>query len=115
MDNHEPPLGIKEFADVLGISYEHSRKMVRGLAVPTRFLILAIAKEFGEDPGELERLAKEDSFRRKYGAESPTPIFNPEVAPFATAWHMLTDSQKNDLLARLKTHVAANTKKAKHA
>jgi hypothetical protein len=115
MEEHDPPLGIKELADTLQISYEHTRKMARGLSVPTRFLIRGLADVFGVDAAELESVAKTDMFQRKYGEMSTTPIFNPEVAPFATAWHMLTDPQKNALLSQLKTFMSKNAAKAKTA
>lgn len=110
MEQHDPPLGIKELADKLQISYEHSRKIARGLSVPTRFLIIALAQVFGVDSAELEAIARADQFRRKFGEDSPTPIFNPEVVPFAKAWPMLTEAQKNELLTALKKLVTKNAK-----
>ncbi len=110
MDEHNPPWGIQELADAVQVSYEHTRKMVRGLSVPSKFVIRALAEIFKIDASELEAVAKTDQFHRKYGEDSPTPIFNPEVAPFATAWTMLTEAQKTFLLTHLKTFVSKNAK-----
>jgi hypothetical protein len=115
MDEHDPPMGIMETSDALQTSYEHVRKMVRGIIVPTRFVVLALAQLFDADPNELETIANRDRFNRKFGANSPTPIFNPEVMPFATAWPMLSDAQKAELLSTLKKMVAANSKKVNRA
>jgi hypothetical protein len=113
MDEHDPPLGIKELADMLDTSYEHARKMVRGLTVPSHFIVGAIAQLFGVDASELNEVAKLDSFHRKFGEGTPTPVFNSEVAPFASAWSVLTEGQKTQLLTLLKQFVSANARKAK--
>jgi hypothetical protein len=105
MQQHDPPLGIIDLSDKLQVTYEHARKMVRGISVPTRFIILEIADIFGEDAAELVALAKADNFLRKFGPRSPTPIFNPEVTPFAEAWPHLTMEQKDTLLFLLSSFV----------
>lgn len=112
METHDPPLSMMDLSDKLQTTYEHVRKMCRGISVPTRFVVLALADIFQVSSEELETLAKEDRFRRKFGDQSPTPIFNPEVQPFATAWPFLSDTAKADLLERLKKHVAAAVKDA---
>lgn len=110
MESHDPPLGIKELADMIDTSYEHARRMVRGALVPSKFVIRAIAQSFKVNPEELEAVAKTDKFKREYGDGTPTPIFNAEVAPFAKSWHMLRDDQRAALLRQLKGYLNDNLK-----
>jgi hypothetical protein len=108
MQDHAPPMGPRELAAVADISYEHSRKMVRGLAVPTKHIIRALANYFSVDAAELQAVASADKFQRKFGKDAPGSIFNPEVAPFAENWGRLTEAQKLALLSHLEAFVAQN-------
>ncbi len=114
MERHDPPYGIKELADELQTSYEHVRKMVRGLSVPSHFIIQNIATLFEVDALELNQLAKQDNFKKKFGQDSPMPTFHPEVQPFAAAWHLLTEQQRDSLLNTLKEFLVKNRKAAVH-
>ena len=114
MEHHDPPYGIKELADELQTSYEHVRKMVRGLTVPSHFIVQNLATLFEVDAMELNMMAKQDNFRRKFGSEAPTPIFHPEVQPFAAAWTLLTEQQKDVLLTTLKDFLSKNRKASLH-
>lgn len=101
MQQHNPPMGIIDLSDAVQVSYETARRMVRGLAVPSCFIILAIANFFGADPAELEAVAKADRIRREFGVEIPLANFNPEVAVFNAAWRYLSEEQQTELLAVL--------------
>ena len=109
MDAHDPPMGITDLADSIQLSYEHARRLVRGIVVPTRFIAMALAAFFKANFSELEAVAKADAYNRKYGQKADASIFNPEVAPFSAAWPMLDDSVKADLLGRLKVHLSKAT------
>ncbi len=108
MNEKSPQYWIQDLADALHISFEHARKMVKGLVVPTRIRVEALAQIFDVDAAELIALAEADRFDRKYGASSAGSIFNPEVAPFANAWGVLTDHQKSHLLGQLEGMIAEN-------
>lgn len=86
--------------------------MVRGDTIPTKFIIRTLAAFFKVDSSPLEALAESDRFTKKYGKHAPASVFNPEVAPFAKSWDMLTETQRVTLLTQLKTFVAKNTAKA---
>ena len=111
MDEHNPPFDLKELADVVGCSYEHARKMLRGITLPSKFLLQAIARVFDVDESELEAVVRATRFQKEYGTDAPGSVFNPEVLPFATAWPVLTDIQKSQLLSQLKKFVSANSAK----
>jgi transcriptional regulator with XRE-family HTH domain len=67
MEEHDPPLGIKELAEAIGITYEHARRLVRGLSIPSPAILIVLADVFGVDRGVLQGLAKTTKFERQYG------------------------------------------------
>ena len=108
MSEHDPPLDIKKLADSMSLSYEHVRKIVRGLSVPTRFIILALAAYFDVDSAELEAIAKADLFKRKYGEEFEIPASSPGLREIVSEWGKLTGVQKEALLTMLEAFIAQN-------
>lgn len=111
MQDHDPPLDIMGLADETGLFvYEHARKLVRGKTLPSESMTRELARFFGIDPEELSATVREDRFLREYGENSPTPVFNKEVAPFVHAWPLLTEQQRATLTHQLKSFVTANAK-----
>ncbi len=88
--------------------------MVRGLTVPSHFIIQNIDTLFDVDAVELNKIASQDNFKKKFGPDAPMPIFHPEVQPFASAWSLLTDQQKDFLLTSLKGFITKNIKTTTH-
>lgn len=108
MQDHTPPLDLKRLAEEADISYEHARKMVRGDTIPTKFIIRTLATFFKVESSPLEALANSDRFSKKYGKHAPASVFNPDIAPFAKGWDMLTETQRVSLLNQLKTYLEKN-------
>lgn len=113
MTLHDPPLDTKELAAKLDISYEHARRLYRGHIIPPRHLVETIAKAFNSDASELEAMARQDAFYRKFGPNAQPPVFNPELAPFVNSWPVLSENERVGLLKLLKTYLAAKAKKVR--
>lgn len=59
---------LPEFAQSIGITYEHARKLVKGMAFPSRLLLKEICHVLDLNFEELDRVLVEDKLRHKYGA-----------------------------------------------
>jgi transcriptional regulator with XRE-family HTH domain len=112
MREKAPDYWIQNLADDLQLSFEHARKLVKGLAIPTDLRCEAIARVFDVDPAELIEIAEAEKFHKKYGKTALAPNFNPELAAFSSAWGLLTDTQKSSLLGSLKRMVSENVSRA---
>src|ERR1043165_6341341 len=60
-------LTLRTFAIRLGITSEHGRRIARGLTIPTAPLLKLICAELGMDHEQMDRLARAENVRRKYG------------------------------------------------
>lgn len=115
MDPNEPPVGsfaeklnarmeeidvdIRRLAEAVDTTYEHTRRVVRGLSVPSNPLLRAICTELELDYDEMKELAMADKLKRKYGsALASLTERNPELEPLERLWPDLTDEQKNTLV-----------------
>ena len=110
MNEHDPPLDIMGLSDGIHTSYEHARKMVRGILVPSPFVIRALAELFAVPESDLVHAANQDKIERKFGGDK-SMLIHPEVVPFASAWPMLSEEHKTALLTLLKKSVAESAKK----
>ena len=108
MSEHDPPLDIKRLADSLSLSYEHARKIVRGLSPPSELLARELARFFGVAPQRFTDLVRKDRFSREYGEEFEIPASNPGLREIVSAWAKLTDTQKKALLTMLEAFIAQN-------
>jgi ribosome-binding protein aMBF1 (putative translation factor) len=90
---------IRDLAEKLGVTYETVRGIVRGLVVPSKFVLKPIADALGLDDEELGKAAVADRIRKKYGTV-PLVIAgkNPELEPIERVWQHLTNEHKQDLV-----------------
>jgi transcriptional regulator with XRE-family HTH domain len=91
---------IKALAATLGVTYETVRSVVRGLVVPSKFILKPIADVLGLDEDDLDRAAVSDRIRKKYGT-MPLEISgkNPELDPLERVWQYISEEHKKDLIA----------------
>lgn len=80
-------------------SYEHTRKVVRGIAAPSRLFLKAICNVLDLDLDEMWKLVVADKIRRKFG-NLPEILAgkNPELEPLERVWPSLTEEQKKSLV-----------------
>lgn len=58
---------LSDFARSIDITYEHARKLVKGMAFPSRLLLKEICRVLALKFEEMDRLLVEDKLRHKYG------------------------------------------------
>ena len=100
---------IKEMAEAVGITYEHVRRVVRGEAVPSKFVLKALCDALGIPYRDAQRTATADTIRFKYG-DFPAEIAgkDPTLDPIERVWAQLTEDQKATLIDMARSFVKRN-------
>lgn len=110
-------LTSRELADRTSISYEHIRKLTRGLAYPSAKAIDALSKALKLSRGELERSAIADRLQLKYKDEPEKlrDVFekDPELIPLERVWKALTKEQKTSVITFARMLADQNARKRK--
>jgi transcriptional regulator with XRE-family HTH domain len=90
---------IDKLAKAVDISYEHARRIVRGMCVPSRFVLKAICEELNLPYKQLLDNANADRITEKYG-DLPTLMAGkkPSLEPLERVWDDLTEDQQQDLI-----------------
>jgi hypothetical protein len=112
MDEHDPPIGIKELAAKIGYCCEHTRKIVRGTTLPRPPFILSVAALFQVDADELRELVTRDNYLHEFGPKSRAAISDPGLASVLKDWPQLTDDEQADVLSMMLHFVRENACKA---
>jgi transcriptional regulator with XRE-family HTH domain len=107
-------ISIKDLADKIETTYEHTRSIIRGNVVPSKHMLPLFAKVLGLNIKELEKLAVADKIRRKYG-KIPLELSgkNPELEPIERAWEKLSESHKQDIIAMVQTYARRDAQASK--
>lgn len=102
-------LTIKDLALSLNITYEHARRLTRGLAPPSRFILKDLCALLDLNYQEMLRLSTADNIRRKYGT-IPLELAgkDPSLEPVERGWPKLTDDQRALIVATVRHYVGAN-------
>lgn len=107
-------------------SYEHARKIVKGLAPPSKHTATLIANRLGKDAEELLRLSTLDRMEWRFGADAHVIMrsgaIHPELSGLEQTWDLLTNQQKElmslimSLLAdyNLKTQIRPESHQNSH-
>lgn len=99
------------FAEILGVSYEHARKLLNSMAFPSTLLLDKICRVLGMDKAEAERILIADRIRHKYGSLSQAPeppARNQRFAKIEGKLSSLTSEQVNTLSDLIDMMVKAN-------
>jgi hypothetical protein len=92
MMEHNPPLDIKGLAVSSELfTYEHARKLVRGITLPSRLMLYGLARFFGVPSDTLCRLAQRDRLVRQEGAD-------PDLASIISLWDSMSAGQKKIII-----------------
>src|SRR5262249_27230983 len=93
---------IKDISDKVEITYEHARRIVRGEALPSKYVIKLIGEALGIEYDTLIKAALADRLRRKYGAaavEQAASRLPSGLEELARLWDDLTEENRRDLTA----------------
>jgi predicted transcriptional regulator len=109
----EVGLTLLEVSDKTGVSYEHVRKLSRGLACPSRLMLKALCDALQLDHHEMTKLVTVDRIHSQFG-HIPEEIVgkNPALAKIESMWPLLSDEQRACLEAQAQVLVEMNKAKA---
>lgn len=100
----EKGLDIRGLAEQAETTYEYVRKMLRGLALPSKYMLKVLCANLGMNEREMEKLLVADRIRMKYG-KIPALLAgkNPELEPIERVWGSLSAGHKEDLIRMAQT------------
>ncbi len=98
---------LRELATKTDSTYEHMRKLLKGMAYPSKYLLRILCKVLDLELGEMEKILTADRIQKKYG-KMPHLLSgkNPELDPIEKDWEALTEDQKS--AAKLMIHAWAS-------
>lgn len=110
----EKRMEIRDLSDAIGSTYEYVRKLVRGLALPSKYMLKILCDHLKLNFDEMATLVTSDHLNKKYGG-IPLELAgkNPAVEPFERNWKHLNKDQRDILLTQLRTFVSNNRKHAR--
>lgn len=99
----------KNLAAATGISYEHIRKLVKGVAYPSRYAMKEICELLSLDVNKMQQLLVSDRIENKFGG-IPHQILgkHPELSLLAPMWDNLTAEQKHIIKMTVKNLAEEN-------
>jgi transcriptional regulator with XRE-family HTH domain len=92
---------IKQFADEIGRTPEHARKISTGLAFPSDDLAVRIAQKLGLDHDKLQTLLEVDRWEKRRKKKPPMSE-HPELGPLENIWSALNGDQRELVLCVAK-------------
>ena len=88
---------VKKFADEIGRSPEHARKISTGLAFPSDDLAVRIAQKLELDQAKLQGQLDADRWEKKH-QKKPPESEHPDLGPLEDAWEQLDAGQRDLIL-----------------
>lgn len=103
-------MSLNELGEKTESTYEHTRKLVRGMAYPSKHLLKAICKVLDLKVSEMEDLINADKIQHKYG-NSANRLFkrNPELEEVERNWDYLSEDQKSTINTMISTFRKQNS------
>ena len=104
-------LSIRDLAEQIGSTYEYMRKLVRGLALPSKYMLNTLHQLLSFDIEEAHKLITADKIEKEHGS-IPLELSgkDPELEPFERGWKWLTKQQKSALLEQFRGFIVQNKK-----
>ena len=88
---------IKKFADEIGRTPEHARKLYAGRAFPSDDLALRIAQKLEIDQAEFQKQLAADRWEKKYRRKPPQSA-QTDLGPLEEVWEQLSSDQRDCVL-----------------
>lgn len=91
---------ILKLSEELDVTYEHVRKIVHGIAFPSRHMLQEMGRILGLDSGQMQKYIVADKIERKFGS-IPLELAgkNPRFVRLERLLPSLTDEQFSSLMA----------------
>jgi ribosome-binding protein aMBF1 (putative translation factor) len=103
---------IKKFADEIGRTPEHARKISNGTAFPSNDLTVRIAEKLEVDQTELQQQLDEARWERRHKKKPPTPA-QVDLGPIEEAWRRLSQDQRQYVLCVANCFIMAKVSKTR--
>jgi transcriptional regulator with XRE-family HTH domain len=106
-------LDINQVAGKTESTYEHVRKLVRGMSFPSKYYLRVLCDILDLEIDDMERLLVADRIQHKYG-KIPLELSgkNPSLDPVERLWEKLTKKQQQDFIAQMQAVVKRNRAEA---
>jgi transcriptional regulator with XRE-family HTH domain len=103
-------LTVKELAEQVDLSYEQTRRLINGTALPSREALERISKILDADRKQLTTMLFAAKSQRVYGTDVVSEMTgkNPELAPIEASWPHLDSEQRAILIDIAKGMVFRN-------
>jgi transcriptional regulator with XRE-family HTH domain len=96
MENNN--VSVKDLCEMIDMTYEHTRKIAKGLVVPSKNMAGIIAEAMKLPKRELQELAMEDKLLAKFGGvASKMAGRNPELEPIDAVWGIFDENDKREI------------------
>jgi len=96
-------LGIRDVAAQVDISYEFARRLVKGEALPSKWVLLVLSEKLNLDKSELEQAAVADRIQAKFGdAALKLAGKDPEIQPFINILQQLDEGRRKTAMLLLR-------------
>lgn len=90
---------VRDLSGRIESTYEHIRKLIKGLAFPSKYMLDNLAKELkGFDRAEALLLVEQDKAQKKFKNFHVMTGQNPELDPIEKEWAYLSDEQKRNVI-----------------
>jgi transcriptional regulator with XRE-family HTH domain len=101
---------IEKITEQTDVGYEQIRRILRGLAIPSKPVLRQICEFLKLNFDEFNRIRSRDEIRKKHGV-GMLRDFNPEndLAKLEAAWPTLRGEQKRLLLGMLESFLKENS------
>jgi len=111
----EKGMSIRELAGLVGVTYEHARRLSRGLSVPSRYMCRVICEALDLNFAEVYPGVVKDSVERRYGKSVKPEEIDGHVDPVHKLWGRLTPSQQRDFFTQMESLADRNNKERRSA
>jgi transcriptional regulator with XRE-family HTH domain len=102
-------LSIRDVAEATDATYEHIRKMLKGIAFPSKLMLKALAKILGVSYDVFDEALTHDRMEHKYGKMAHKVMGqSPETARFSPLLPKLTEQQQDALYSMAQTFAKQN-------
>jgi transcriptional regulator with XRE-family HTH domain len=106
----ERKCSFREIAAETDVDYEQVRRVIQGMALPSKALLRQICLFFHADFQQFEKIRADDQIRKKHGAIRVRHLSDDQqLAKLERAWPTLTDSQKEHLMMTVDVFIQAKT------
>jgi transcriptional regulator with XRE-family HTH domain len=102
----EHEMGLRELAAKTDGTYEHMRKLAKGLAYPSKYLLKEICKVLKLDMDEMDKLITQDKLQLKYGTTLNGVLKrDPRISEYEALVPHLSDDQNEMFLTQMRAVV----------